>query len=42
VTAIKERNADTDPDELMELIDVIVRAARRERSKKRAITSMLP
>ena len=41
VTAIKERNADTDPDELMELIDVTVRAARRERSKKRAITSVL-
>jgi hypothetical protein len=35
VTAIKARNADTDPDALMEMIDTTVRDVRRNRAKKR-------
>ena len=35
VTAIKARNADTDPDVLMKLIDETVQDVRRERAKKR-------
>jgi hypothetical protein len=34
VTAIKARNADADPDVLMEMIDKTVRDVRRERAKK--------
>jgi hypothetical protein len=39
VTAIKARNADTDPEELMELIDATVRDVRRERAIKRGTAS---
>jgi len=35
VTAIKARNADTDPEALTAMIDTTVRAVRRERAKKR-------
>ena len=35
VTAIKTRNADTDADALMKMIDETVRDVRRERAKKR-------
>jgi len=35
VTAIKERNADTDPDALMDLIDKTVRDVRSETAKGR-------
>jgi hypothetical protein len=39
VTAIKARNADTNPDMLMELIDTAVRDVRRERAKERGTAS---
>jgi hypothetical protein len=40
VATIKDRNADTDPEVLMELIDTTVRDVRRERAKQReAITA---
>ena len=42
VTAIKARNADTDPEMLMELIDTTVRDVRRERAKKRAAAGAMP
>lgn len=35
VSAIKARNADTDPAALMEMIDTTVRDVRRERAKQR-------
>ncbi len=35
VTAIKARNADTDPEALMEVISATVDDVRRERAKKR-------
>jgi hypothetical protein len=35
VAAVKDRNAGTDPDELMALIDETVRDVRREWTKKR-------
>jgi hypothetical protein len=39
VTAIKARNADTDPGALMEMIDTTVRDVRRNRAKKRDATN---
>jgi hypothetical protein len=42
VTAIKTRNADADPDALMEMIDTTVRDVRRERAKKRKAAGTKP
>jgi hypothetical protein len=42
VTAIKARNADTDPDALAEMIDTTVRDVRRERAKKRSAVGAKP
>lgn len=39
VTAIKARNADTDPDTLMAMINTTVRDVRRDRAKKREAAS---
>lgn len=42
VAAIKDRNADTDPDTLMELIDTTVRDVRREMAKERGAVGAKP
>jgi hypothetical protein len=39
VTAIKVRNADTDPDALTDMIDTTVRDVRRNRTKQRETAS---
>jgi len=42
VTAIKARNADTDPETLTEMIDTTVRDVRRDRAKKRRAAAAKP
>ena len=42
VTAIKDRNAETDPEELMRSIDATVREVRGERERKRKAASAKP
>jgi hypothetical protein len=39
VTAIKARNASTDPEEVMDLINATVRDVRRDRATKRGVAS---
>jgi hypothetical protein len=39
VAAVKDRNTDTDPEALMDLVDATVRDVRRERAKQREAAS---
>ena len=42
VTAIKDRNADTDPDVLIDLIDTTVRDVRRDRATQKGAARAKP